>query len=154
MNNVASPQPVTQLSPQALAEKVRDGMFANDQASRGLGMQIETVGPGYAKLSMKVREDMLNGFRICHGGFITTLADSAFAFACNSTNEQTVASGISVDFVAPGKPGDHLTAEAHEVFTAGRTGVYDIKVTNQKGDLLAVMRGKSYRLKGRAVVEL
>ncbi|MDX9699478.1 MAG: hydroxyphenylacetyl-CoA thioesterase PaaI [Rhodocyclaceae bacterium] len=142
------------LDPQTLAERVRDGMFANDQASQGLGMDIVAVGPGYAKLTMSVREDMLNGFRICHGGFITTLADSAFAFSCNSYNEQTVASGISVDFMAPGRPGDLLTAEAKEVFAAGRTGVYDIMVTNQKGELIAVMRGKSYRLKGRPVVEL
>lgn len=142
------------LDPQTLAERVRDGMFANDQASKGLGMDIVAVGPGYAKITMAVREDMLNGFRICHGGFITTLADSAFAFSCNSYNEQTVASGISVDFMAPGRPGDVLTAEAKEVFAAGRTGVYDIVVTNQNDELIAVMRGKSYRLKGRAVVEL
>lgn len=142
------------LDPQALAERVRDGMFANDQASQGLGMRFEAVGPGYAKMSMSVREDMLNGFRICHGGFITTLADSAFAFSCNSYNEQTVASGVSIDFIAPGRVGDILTAEAKEVFVAGRTGVYDIVVTNQKNELVAVMRGKSYRLKGRPVVEL
>ena len=103
---------------------------------------------------MTVRADMLNGFDICHGGFITTLADSAFAFACNSHNEQTVASGVAVDFMAPGRPGDELVAEAKEVFVAGRTGVYDVTVTNQDGELIAVMRGKSYRLKGRAVVEL
>nr|MBL8455445.1 hydroxyphenylacetyl-CoA thioesterase PaaI [Zoogloeaceae bacterium] len=141
------------LDPQALAERVRDGMFANDSASQGLGMRFEAVGPGYAKMSMTVRDDMLNGFRICHGGFITTLADSAFAFSCNSYNEQTVASGVSIDFVAPGRPGDVLTAEASEVFVAGRTGVYDIVVTNQNKELIAVMRGKSYRLKGRPVVE-
>lgn len=141
------------LDPQAVAERVRDGMFANDQASRGLGMDIVAVGPGYARITMMVREDMLNGFRICHGGFITTLADSAFAFSCNSYNEQTVASGISVDFLAPGRPGDVLTAEAREVSATGRTGVYDITVHNQNGELIAVMRGKSYRLKGRAVVE-
>lgn len=144
----------TGYDPQTLAERVRDGMFANDAASRGLGMRFDAVGPGYARMRMKVREDMLNGFRICHGGFITTLADSAFAFACNSHNEQTVASGVSVDFMAPGRPGDELVAEAKEVFVAGRTGVYDITVTNQEGELIAVMRGKSYRLKGRAVVEL
>jgi len=103
---------------------------------------------------MTVREEMLNGFRICHGGFIAVLADTAFAYACNSYNEQTVASGISLDFMAPGRPGDVLCAAAQEVFAAGRTGVYDISVTNQKGELIAVMRGKSYRLKGRAVVEL
>lgn len=142
------------LDPQALAERVRDGMFERDQAARGLAMEITAVGPGRATITMPVREDMLNGFRIAHGGFITTLADTAFAYACNSGNEQTVASGISVDFMAPGRPGDLLTADARQVFEAGRTGVYDITVTNQKGDLIAVMRGKSYRLKGRPVVEL
>ncbi|MDO9597394.1 MAG: hydroxyphenylacetyl-CoA thioesterase PaaI [Azoarcus sp.] len=140
--------------PQALAEKVRDGMFERDQAARSLAMAFVDVGPGRSTITMKVREDMLNGFRICHGGFITTLADTAFAYACNSGNEQTVASGISVDFMAPGRPGDVLTAAAQEVFAAGRTGVYDITVTNQNGELIAVMRGKSYRLKGRPVVEL
>lgn len=142
------------LDPQTLAERVRDGMFARDQASRGLGMSFDAIAPGYARMRMTVREDMLNGFRICHGGFITTLADSAFAFACNSYNEQTVASGVALDFMAPGRPGDVLIAEAKEVFLAGRTGVYDITVSNDRGELLAVMRGKSYRLKGRPVVEL
>lgn len=142
------------LDPQALAEKVRDGMYERDHAARGLGMRFVAVGPGRATLTMVVRDDMLNGFGICHGGLITTLADTAFAYACNSGNEQTVASGVSVDFVAPGRPGDVLTAEGREVFAAGRTGVYDITVTNQTGELIAVMRGKSYRLKGRAVVDL
>lgn len=142
------------LDPQALAERVRDGMSANDRVLKAHGIRFEAVGPGYAKLTMTVREDMLNGFDICHGGFITVLADTAFAYSCNSYNEQTVASGISLDFMAPGRPGDVLCAEAKEVFAAGRTGVYDITVTNQKGELIAVMRGKSYRLKGRAVVEL
>lgn len=142
------------LDPQTLAEKACEGMHRNDRASHSLGIELERVGPGYAKLRMVVREDMLNGFGICHGGFLTALADSAFAYSCNSHNEQTVASGISLDFMAPGRPGDALTAEAREVFVAGRTGVYDITVVNQKGELIAVMRGKSYRLKGRAVVEL
>ena len=142
------------LSPQFVAERVRDGMSENDRVLRANGIRFEAVGPGYAKLTMTVREEMLNGFAICHGGFITVLADTAFAYACNSYNEQTVASGISLDFMAPGRPGDLLCAEAKEVFAAGRTGVYDITVTNQKGELIAVMRGKSYRLKGRAVVEL
>ncbi|NMF99977.1 hydroxyphenylacetyl-CoA thioesterase PaaI [Aromatoleum toluolicum] len=142
------------LDPQLVAERVREGMSENDRVLRANGIRFEAVGPGYAKVTMTVREEMLNGFRICHGGFITVLADTAFAYACNSYNEQTVASGISLDFMAPGRPGDLLCAEAQEVFAAGRTGVYDISVTNQKGELLAVMRGKSYRLKGRAVVEL
>ena len=142
------------LDPQAVAERVRDGMSENDRVLRTNGIRFEAVGPGYAKLTMTVRDEMLNGFAICHGGFITVLADTAFAYACNSYNEQTVASGISLDFMAPGRPGDLLCAEAKEVFAAGRTGVYDISVTNEKGELIAVMRGKSYRLKGRAVVEL
>lgn len=142
------------LDPQFVAERVRDGMAENDRVLRANGIRFEAVGPGYAKVTMTVREEMLNGFRICHGGFITVLADTAFAYACNSYNEQTVASGISLDFMAPGRPGDVLCAAAQEVFAAGRTGVYDISVTNQKGELIAVMRGRSYRLKGRAVVEL
>ena len=142
------------LPPQLVAERVRDGMAENDRVLRANDIRFEAVGPGYAKLVMSVREEMLNGFDICHGGFITVLADAAFAYACNSYNEQTVASGISLDFMAPGRPGELLCAEAREVFAAGRTGVYDISVTNQKGELIAVMRGKSYRLKGRPVVEL
>lgn len=142
------------LAPQLVAERVRDGMAENDRVLRASGLRFEAVGPGCATLTMTVRDEMLNGFDICHGGFITVLADAAFAYACNSYNEQTVASGISLDFMAPGRPGDVLRAEAKEVFAAGRTGVYDITVTNQKGELIAVMRGKSYRLKGRAVVEL
>lgn len=142
------------LDPQVVAERVRDCMAENDRVLRANGIRFEAVGPGYAKVTMMVREEMLNGFRICHGGFITVLADTAFAYACNSYNEQTVASGISLDFMAPGRPGDVLCAEAKEVFAAGRTGVYDISVTNPKGELIAVMRGRSYRLKGRAVAEL
>lgn len=154
MTEVKSRDLSTGLDPQALAERVRDGMFERDQAARGLGMAFVDVGPGRSTMTMVVREDMLNGFRICHGGFITTLADTAFAYACNSGNEMTVASGISVDFMAPGRPGDVLSAEAREVSASGRTGVYDITVTNQNGELIAVMRGKSYRMKGRPVVEL
>jgi acyl-CoA thioesterase len=140
--------------PHAIAEAVRLGMSMDDAASRGLGMQIEAVGPGYARISMTVRPDMLNGFKICHGGFITTLADSAFAFACNSYNEVTVASGIVVDFLAPAHEGDRLTAECHEVALTGRTGVYDIKVTDQGGKTVVVMRGRSHTIKGKQVVQL
>src|SRR4249920_3698112 len=85
----------------AIAEAVKLGMFMDDAASRGLGMHIEAIGPGYSRIAMTVRPDMLNGFKICHGGFVTTLADPAFAFACNSYNEVTVADGIVVDFLAP-----------------------------------------------------
>ena len=138
----------------AIAEAVKLGMFMDDAASRGLGMHIEAIGPGYSRIAMAVRPDMLNGFKICHGGFVTTLADSAFAFACNSYNEVTVAAGIVVDFLAPAHEGDRLVAECHEVARTGRTGVYDIKVTNQKGTPVAVMRGRSHTMKGKQVVSL
>ncbi len=140
--------------PQAIAEAVRLGMFMDDAASRGLGMEIEEVGPGYARISMTVRPDMLNGFKMCHGGFITTLGDSAFAFACNSHNEVTVASGIVVDFLAPAYEGDRLVAECHEVARTGRTGVYDIEVMNQDDKAVVVMRGRSHTIKGKQVVQL
>lgn len=137
---------------QQTADFVGESMFANDRASQGLGMKVVAMGPGRATLSMTVRADMLNGFDICHGGFVTTLADSAFAFACNSYNEMTVASGLSVDLLAPSREGDQLTAEAVEVSQQGRTGVYDITVINQRGERVAVVRGRSYRLKGRPAV--
>ena len=142
------------LDPQALAERVGVGMLAEDAASRGLGMRVEAMGPGYARLSMRVRPDMLNGFKICHGGFITLLADSAFAFACNSSNELTLAAGIVVDFVAPAVEGELLTADAKEVVLVGRTGVYDVTVTNEKGQIVAVLRGRSHRTKNTKVVPL
>jgi acyl-CoA thioesterase len=138
--------------PQTIAEHVGRGMLAEDAASRGLGMRIDSIGPGCARMTMTVRPDMLNGFKICHGGFIATLADSAFAFACNSYNELTVAAGIVVDFVAPAREGDLLTADAREVALAGRTGVYDVTVTNQRGEVVAVLRGRSYRMNGKQVV--
>jgi len=142
------------LDPQALAERVGVGMMAEDAASRGLGMRVEAMGPGYARLCMRVRPDMLNGFKICHGGFITLLADSAFAFACNSSNELTLAAGIVVDFVAPAMEGELLTADAKEVVLVGRTGVYDVTVTNEKGQIVAVLRGRSHRTKNTKVVPL
>ncbi|MED5621123.1 hydroxyphenylacetyl-CoA thioesterase PaaI [Ideonella sp. BN130291] len=138
--------------PQQVALAVREAMFAQDHASRSLGIEVSDIGPGRATTTMTVRRDMLNGFAICHGGLITTLADSAFAFACNSYNELTVASGFSVDIVAPAKEGDVLTARAVEVNKAGRTGVYDIEVLNQRGERVAVFRGRSYTLKGKPVI--
>lgn len=136
---------------QALAERVAAAMFPRDAASRGLGITITRVGPGRAELRMTVRADMLNGHAICHGGFIFTLSDSAFAFACNSYNLNTVASGCSIDYIAPAREGDVLTAAAHERSMSGRTGVYDIEVTNQRGELIAFFRGKSYRIKGHVI---
>jgi len=140
-------------TPQAVAEATRDAMFRNDRASRMMGIQIPAIGPGTATAVMSVREDMLNGHDICHGGFITTLADTAFAFACNAYNEVTVASGFDVNLISAGRLGDVLTAQAHEVSKAGRTGVYDINVHNQRGEPVAAFRGRSYSMKGKALVE-
>lgn len=139
------------LSPQEaqdLAERVASAMYSRDTASKGLGIKIAEVAPGRANLTMSVRADMLNGHAICHGGFIFTLADSAFAFACNSYNFNTVASGCGIDFVAPAREFDVLTARAHERALAGRTGVYDVEVVNQRDETVALFRGKSYRIKG------
>lgn len=141
------------LTPQQVAEAVRDGMYAGDSASKALGITVEAIAPGHATLRMTVREDMLNGHRICHGGLITTLADSAFAFACNSYNELTVASSLSVDLVAPAREGDVLTAQATPVNRAGRTGVWDMVVSNQRGERIAVVRGRSYTMRGKPVVD-
>jgi acyl-CoA thioesterase len=136
---------------QALAERVAEAMYARDAASQAMGMRIIGIGPGRAELAMAVRPDMLNGHAICHGGFIFTLADSAFAFACNSYNLTTVASGCSIDFIAPAREGDVLTAIARERSAIGRTGVYDIEVVNQRGEPIAFFRGKSYRIKGHVI---
>jgi acyl-CoA thioesterase len=138
---------------QALAERVAEAMWARDDASQRLGMRIVNVAPGGATLAMTVRSDMLNGHDICHGGFIFTLADSAFALACNSYNLNTVASGCAIEFLAPAREGDVLTAVARERSMAGRTGVYDIDVANQRGETIALFRGKSYRIKGHIVDE-
>lgn len=140
------------LTPQQVAEHVRDGMLRNDRATRGLGMEVVQVGPGHATVTMLVRPDMLNGHATCHGGFISALADSAFAFACNSYDELTVASGFSIDFLAPGRNDDLLTARCHEVSKAGRTGVYDTEIINQRGERIAVFRGRSYTMKGMPAV--
>jgi acyl-CoA thioesterase len=138
---------------QGLAERVAKQMYARDRASQMMGMQVARVGPGHAELVMLVRPDMLNGHATCHGGFIFTLADSAFAFACNSNNQTTVASGCTIDFIAPAREGDVLTAVARERGTSGRTGVYDIDVHNQRGEKIAFFRGKSYRIKGHVLAD-
>ncbi|MEO5764952.1 MAG: hydroxyphenylacetyl-CoA thioesterase PaaI [Casimicrobiaceae bacterium] len=136
---------------EALARAVAERMFANDRASRALGMAIVAVRPGLAELTMTVRADMLNGHAICHGGYVFTLCDSAFAFACNSYNFNTVAQGCAIEFLATSHEGDVLTARAAERSLAGRTGVYDVEVTNQRGEKIALFRGKSYRVKGHVV---
>jgi acyl-CoA thioesterase len=137
--------------PQALAEAVGEHMFKRDLASQMLGMKIESIGPGAARLSMRVRPDMLNGHRICHGGFIFTLADSCFAFACNSRNHSTVAAACMIDFLAPAEEGDLLIAQAKEQSLAGRSGVYDIAVSHADGRTIALFRGKSRRIAGEVL---
>ena len=136
---------------QALAQRCADSMYTRDRASQALGMRIVQVAPGYAQLTMTVRADMQNGHATCHGGFIFSLADSAFAFACNSHNLTTVAAGCSIEFLAPAHEGDVLTATGRERTLAGRTGIYDVDVANQHGALIAVFRGKSARIKGHVV---
>ena len=142
------------MTPQEIATQVGEGMMATDHASIALGIRLTHISPGAAHMEMQVRPDMLNGFGTCHGGMITTLADSAFGFACNSYNELTVASGLSIDFLAPAFEGDVLTARASEVSLSGRSGVYDVTVFNQKADCVAVFRGRSHRIKGKTVVVL
>lgn len=146
------PDTAVPFDPQHTAERVRTAMLATDHATRALGIAITAIGPGHATARMTVRQDMLNGHQTCHGGLLSTLADSAFAFACNAYNEVTVASGFSVDFIAPGRLGDVLTARCTEQSRSGRTGVYDVEVCNQNGARLALFRGRSYTLKGRPVV--
>lgn len=140
--------------PQALADAVTQSMWSCDRASQGLGMHILGVKPGYALLAMPVRGDMVNGHGICHGGFMFTLADSAFAYACNSYNQNTVASACHIDFLTPARAGDVLEAEAVERSLSGRTGVYDVTVRTRTGKTVALFRGKSYRIKGEVIAGL
>ena len=140
--------------PQELADAVTHAMWSRDRATQGLGMEILSVKPGYALIAMTVRADMVNGHHICHGGFMFTLADSAFAFACNSYNQNTVASACHIDFLAPAREGEVLEAEAVERSLSGRTGVYDITVRSRAGKTVALFRGKSYRIKGEVIAGL
>jgi 2-(1,2-epoxy-1,2-dihydrophenyl)acetyl-CoA isomerase len=140
-------------TPQQVAEATGEAMSRGDRASRLLGLQLLAIGPGSASMSMVVREDMLNGHDTCHGGFITTLADSCFAFACNAYNEITVASGFDMNLIAAARLGDELTATAHELSKSGRTGIYDIQVRNQRGQAVAAFRGRSYTMKGKPLIE-
>lgn len=127
-----------------LACAVAQAMFAADKASQALGMRLEHVEPGKAIFSMPVRADMLNGLGICHGGITFALADTAFAFACNSRNRKTVALNCTIHFVAPGKEGDVLMAMAQEISLSGRTGIYDVTVSNQDAQVIAQFRGTAY----------
>ncbi len=137
---------------QSVAQACAQAMLTGDHATQLLGIELLAVGPGSSRMRMTVRQDMLNGHAICHGGLITTLADSAFAFACNAYNELTVASGFDVNLMASAKLGDVLTAQAQELSKSGRTGVYDVNVSNQRGEAVAAFRGRSYTMKGKPLV--
>ena len=137
--------------PQALAELAGKTMYERDPASQALGMMLDAIRPGFARMRMRVRDDMLNGHGTCHGGYIFMLADSAFAFACNSHNLNTVGAGCTIDYLAPGRACDVLVAEAVEQALAGKTGVYDFVVTDQDGRRIALFRGKSHRVAGHVV---
>ena len=127
-------------------------MLASDRATQSLGATLDAIGPGSATLSMTVSRSHVNGFGMAHGGIVATVADSAFAVACNTYDQLTVASGFTVDFLAPAAEGDRLTAVAREVSRTGRTGVYDVEVTNQTGRRIALFRGRSYRPGDRRVI--
>ncbi|MDE9449507.1 hydroxyphenylacetyl-CoA thioesterase PaaI [Aliiroseovarius sp. Z3] len=136
------------MTPQDRAERAAKVMWDDDPASQGLGMSLDQIGPGTAVISMTVRADMANGHGICHGGFIFALADSAFAFACNSYNHRVVAQHNSITYLAPGKLGERLVATAREASRAGRSGIYDVTVTGEDGRNVALFRGHSRQISG------
>lgn len=136
------------MTPEERARRSAEAMWAGDAASRWLGMRLEEVGPGYARMTMAVRDDHLNGHGICHGGVIFSLADSAFAFACNSHNRQAVAQHNQISYLSPGRGGETLTAEAREVSLAGRSGLTDVTVTGGDGRMVALFRGASRMIGG------
>lgn len=149
MNQAASADALT------LAESTARAMFSRDSAAHALGIQITEVAPGQATLTMTVRQDMLNGHRICHGGMIFLLADTTFAYACNSYNHNTVASACHIDFLVPAHEGDVLEAHAVEQTLSGKTGVYDITVRlATTREAVALFRGKSHRIKGTVIESL
>lgn len=141
-------KPVRDMTPQELAEASARAMWNDDSASQRLGMTLDHIAPGQATLSMTITAEMSNGHGNCHGGYMFTLSDSAFAFACNSYNNMVVAQHCSVTFLEPGRIGDRLTATATEVSRRGRSGIYDIRLTNQHGAHIAEFRGHSRMVKG------
>jgi len=138
---------------QQRAERAASALYERDRASQALGMRLAGVRPGWAQVVMRVRADMVNGHGLCHGGLVFALGDSAFAFACNSHNDSTVAAAASIDFLAGAREGDELTAEATEVWRTRRNGIYEISVHNQHGERIALFRGRSYRIDGQVVSE-
>ncbi|MSR13320.1 MAG: hydroxyphenylacetyl-CoA thioesterase PaaI [Gammaproteobacteria bacterium] len=141
------------VNPQILAERAREALWREDFASQALGMVVSEIAPGQATLTMTVRRDMLNGFGICHGGLLMTFADTAMAFASNSYNEAAVAINLSADFLASSYLGDCLTAKACERARTKRTGLYDVTVTNQRGETLTLLRGRVHRTPGKFLSE-
>lgn len=139
------------MTPLDLARACADAMWAEDAASRGLGMELVAVEPGHAVLAMTVTERMVNGHKLCHGGFIFTLADSAFAFACNTHNQRTVAQHCAITFLNAARLGDRLVARAVERQRMGRSGIYDITVTREEGFVIAEFRGHSRTIEGEIV---
>jgi acyl-CoA thioesterase len=137
--------------PAEIAQRSADAMWAEDKASRTLGMKIEKVAPGLAVLSMSVGIDMVNGHGLCHGGYIFTLADSAFAFACNSHNQRHVAQHCQIAYLAPGRLGMRLVAEARERHRGDRSGIYDVTVKTDAGETIAEFRGHSRAIPGTLV---
>ena len=140
---------MTEMSPQQLAAACAEAMYAADEASRRLGITIDGVAPGRATATMRVTEAMVNGHGICHGGYVFLLADTAFAFACNTYDAVTLAAGCDVVFVSPARLGDELVAEATERVRLGRSGVYDVTVSGQDGSTVAEFRGLSRTVEGR-----
>ena len=138
-------------TPDALAAEVARRMWADDRASQALGMELLEVRAGYARIRMPIRRDMTNGHGICHGGYVFLLADSTFAFACNSRNQRTVAASAEVHFISAAQEGDVLTAEGVALHVGGRSGVYDMRVTDQTGRLVALFRGRSATIKGQFI---
>lgn len=145
------PAQVDGLSAQQIADHSGRLMWSGDRAGHGVGIVIEDIAPGRARLSMRVRPEFTNGHGMCHGGFIFLLADTAFAYACNSRNQYTVAAGADINFVSAAREGDTLTAEGEEQHRGGRTGVYDVRVSNQDGKLVALFRGRSAAIKGQFI---
>lgn len=141
-----STPPPEVVDPQELAQRCAAAMWGQDRASRQLGMSPPVVAPGRATLSMRVRADMVNGQGACHGGLLATLADSAFAFACNTYDQVTVAASFEITFVAAGRLGDELVATAVERVRYGRSGIYDVTVTRAGGEIVAEFRGRSRSL--------
>jgi acyl-CoA thioesterase len=141
----------TQMTPDDLARATAQAMYEADACSQAIGLELLEVRAGYARLRMKVRPDFLNGHQICHGGLIFTLADSTFAFACNSYNINTVAAGCSIEFLRPVPADEELTAEGIEQTLSGRNGIYDIRVTNRAGETVAMFRGKSAQIRGNVI---